>query len=66
MKPEVTGASVVPDIKLSDVIIAFGEPEKRVLTREFVDYLRSKDAPIELIRAADRIVRASEAEKSTR
>jgi hypothetical protein len=65
IKREATGQSVAPDIKLSDVIIGQGEPEKRVVTREFVDYLRSRDAPAELIRAADRIVRAAEAAETT-
>jgi hypothetical protein len=53
-------------IKTNDVIIVHGEPTKHVVTRDFVDYLRSKGASPELIRAADRIVTSNETAKLTR
>lgn len=53
-------------IKTSDVIIEHGEPVRGVVTLEFVEYLRSRGAPADLVRSANEIAMKSQADKAIR
>jgi hypothetical protein len=60
MKHLMTPAIRTVAIKTSDVIIERGEPTRGVVTAAFVEYLRSRGAPAELIRSASKIAAKTE------